>query len=63
MTCSDNFSYLPVLGITLKHDRILCFTDFTRIVVLDLLDALLSTYTLVLGEGALVAFLKFKASA
>lgn len=48
-------SYLPVLGFTLKHHRVLRLTDLARVLLLDVLGTLLGLDAVILGEGALVA--------
>ena len=52
-----NGTYLPVLGLTGKHGRVLGLTDVTSILILNLLDVLLGANTVILGEGTLVASL------
>lgn len=47
-------SYLPVLGLALKHHRVLVLADVAVIVILNLLRALLSLYPIILREGALM---------
>lgn len=51
-------TYLPILGITLQHQRVFRLADVPRILILDLLDILLSLYTIVLGESALMPLLQ-----
>lgn len=48
-------TYLPVLGLSLKHDRVLWFTDLAIVQVLDLLHIFRSLDALILGEGALMS--------
>lgn len=50
-------TYLPVLGLTGKHGRVLGLTDVTSILILNLLDILLGADTVILGESTLVASL------
>jgi hypothetical protein len=47
--------YLPVLGITLEHQRVLRLAVVFLVVLLDLLGGLLGLDAVILGEGALVA--------
>jgi hypothetical protein len=56
-TFAVNGTYLPVLGLTGKHGRVLGLADVTSILVLDLLDVLLGANAVILGESTLVASL------
>lgn len=48
-------SYLPVFGLKLKHHRVLRLAQIALVAILDLLGALLSLDTVILGESTLVA--------
>jgi hypothetical protein len=50
-------TYLPVLGLTGKHGRVLGLTDVASVLVLDLLDVFLGADAVILGESTLVASL------
>jgi hypothetical protein len=51
-------SHLPVLGLTLQHERVLGLVNVIGVLVLDALDVGLGLDALVLGESALVTLLE-----
>lgn len=51
-------AYLPVLSITLEHDRVLRLRDLVILLLLDLLHLFLRRESVVLGERAVVALLQ-----
>lgn len=53
--CAHDKTYLPVLGLTLKHHGVLRLADVAVVVLLDVLGLLLGLDAVILGEGALVA--------
>lgn len=58
-TYIDDFgnAYLPVLGISGEHHRVLILGDVIILLVLGALHVLLGLDTLILGEGAVVTLL------
>lgn len=52
---ANPISYLPVLGLTLKHHGVLRLADLPCILLLDVLSTLLGLDAVILGKGALVA--------
>jgi hypothetical protein len=49
--------YLPVLGLTLQHNRVLGLVNVIWVLFFDLLDVGLGLDALILGESALMALL------